>query len=221
ARLEPTEKANLEFSTLEDETEDVPTPLPEPSIQKEPNTTKKNNNSVVCSFEVIKEEEPLTEVSHDTESTEEVSSLEPEDHHEDTSAPPRTPVHNDEADAQLERLDELGVRLSAPLCKLVRTTAAELVEVAISAYQEARHTNYIKNPAGYVVKAIKDGYQPSTGDNEGFFLAWYKLMRERGNVAGWEKGPDDYIVFDSTRQPIPFKEWVARGWTMEYLKRKR
>lgn len=140
---------------------------------------------------------------------------------EDTEAAPVAPEINEKASDHLDQLDQLGVRLNPTLEKLVRTTQAELVEMAIAAYQEYKRNHYVKNPVGFVVSAIKNRFNFQHSGDEANFPLWYEWMKKLGHVGGWEQGDDDFLVEDGCGYVKPYRQWLAQGWTLEYLQKVR
>jgi hypothetical protein len=128
---------------------------------------------------------------------------------------------NDQASKQLDQLDGLGVRLNSTLEKLVKTTRAEIVEMALAAYSEYKRNHHVKNPVGFLVSAIKNRFNFQQSNDEANFYLWYEWMKELGHVTGWEEGDGDFLVKDGTGQPIPYQQWLDKGWTLEYLQKLR
>jgi hypothetical protein len=124
---------------------------------------------------------------------------------------------NSQADTQLEQLDELGVRLNSVLEKLVRTTQAELVEMAIAVYQSYKRNHHVKNPAGLIVAAIKNGFKDQQSTQEVNFPLWYQRMRDMGYITGHLKDDNGEILIETNlwsngrkEAPRPWKEWLEK-----------
>lgn len=128
---------------------------------------------------------------------------------------------NEKASDHLDQLDQLGIRLNPTLVALVRTTRASLVEMAIAAYQEYKRNHYVKNPVGFVVSAIKNRFNFQHSGDEANFPLWYEWMKKLGHVRGWEQGDDDFLVEDGCGYTKPYRQWIAQGWTLEYLQKVR
>jgi hypothetical protein len=132
---------------------------------------------------------------------------------------------NENAKFHLEQLRSLEVSVTPPLRKLVMETQAAIVEGAIAAYQDYRQKHYVRNAAGFIVTAIKNRFNVPTATasyNDGVFRLWYDRMRAMGHVGGWIKGDDgQFLVRDTcyNSQPVPWSDWVERGWTMEKVEK--
>jgi hypothetical protein len=132
---------------------------------------------------------------------------------------------NAQAKFHLQQLRSLEVSVTPPLRKLVMETQAAIVEGAIAAYQDYIMKHYVKNAAAFLVTAIKNRFNVPSATasyNEGVFRLWYDRMRDMGNVGGWVKGDDgQFLVRDTcyNSQPVPWSDWVERGWTMEKVEK--
>jgi hypothetical protein len=137
----------------------------------------------------------FTDLSESGDCHQELNSAAPELVHTNELVKGNTEAHvNSQADAQLEQLDELGVRLNSVLEKLVRTTKAELVQMALAAYQSYKRNHHVKNPAGFIVTAIKNGFSDQQSTQKANFNLWYQRMRDMGYIHGYLKDDNGEIL---------------------------
>lgn len=100
---------------------------------------------------------------------------------ENYSAPPGTlePQNNNEL---VNKAEDLGVRLTPYLIRLIVQSSAEVVKNALDALSESRREGKAKNPSGYLVQAIKQGWRPKQPKNplesfpDGFLVAYGRLI---------------------------------------------
>ena len=128
-------------------------------------------------------------------------------------------VMNSQAKAHLERLDDLGIVLNPALVRLVKTTAAEIIEGAISAYRQYRRDHYVKNPAGFFVYAVKNAVANNHTSEKANFFYWFEAMRKIGRLGHYEEVDGDYLVRDG-QHLVSWQVLVERGWTCEYLQKR-
>lgn len=167
----------------------------------------------------------FTDLSESGDCNQEFNSAAPEPINTNEPVRENTEAHvNSQADAQLEQLDELGVRLNPVLEKLVRTTKAQLVQMAIAAYQSYKRDHHVKNPAGFIVTAIKNGFQDQQSTQKANFHLWYESMRQLNYAIAYEVRDGEYWVNRGCLY-LPdwysFKELCEKGFTMEYLQKTR
>ncbi|WP_083998095.1 hypothetical protein [Picosynechococcus sp. PCC 7003] len=128
-------------------------------------------------------------------------------------------VVNSQAKAHLERLDELGIVLNPALVRLVKTTAAEIIEGAIAAYQRYRRDHYVKNPAGFFVYAVRNAVANNHTSEKANFFYWFEAMKKLGRLGYYEEVDGDYLVRDGIHL-VSWQVLVERGWTCEYLQKR-
>ncbi|WP_083998104.1 hypothetical protein [Picosynechococcus sp. PCC 7003] len=128
-------------------------------------------------------------------------------------------VVNSQAKTHLERLDELGIVLNPALVRLVKTTAAEIIEGAIAAYRQYRRDHYVKNPAGFFVYAVKNAVANNHTSEKANFFYWFEAMRKIGRLGYYEEVDGDYLVRDGIHL-VSWQVLVERGWTCEYLQKR-
>ncbi|ACB01004.1 MULTISPECIES: hypothetical protein [Cyanophyceae] len=128
-------------------------------------------------------------------------------------------VVNSQAKTHLERLDDLGIVLNPALVRLVKTTAAEIIEGAISTYQRYRRDHYVKNPAGFFVYAVKNAVANNHTSERANFFYWFEAMKKLGRLGYYEEVDGDYLVRDGIHL-VSWQVLVKRGWTCDYLQKR-
>jgi hypothetical protein len=118
---------------------------------------------------------------------------------EEFSAPPKKNITN-----LLEKAEDAGVLLNPFVIGLIAKTEAEIVTNAIAALRESRRKGTVKNPSGYLVKAIQQKWQPmetkdpSSGYPHGFW-DWYQKVIALGLV---ENVPANHLSRDRNGEPF-------------------
>jgi hypothetical protein len=118
---------------------------------------------------------------------------------EEFSAPPKKNITN-----LLEKAEDAGVLLNPFVIGLIAKTEAEIVANAIAALRESRRKGTVKNPTGYLVKAIQQKWQPmeakdpSSGYPHGFW-DWYQKVVALGLV---ENVPANHLSRDRSGEPF-------------------
>lgn len=118
---------------------------------------------------------------------------------EEFSAPPKKNIAN-----LLEKAEDAGVLLNPFVIGLIAKTEAEIVANAIAALRESRRKGTVKNPTGYLVKAIQQKWQPmeakdpSSGYPHGFW-DWYQKAIVLGLV---ENVPANHLSRDRNGEPF-------------------
>lgn len=110
-------------------------------------------------------------------------------------------------------LDELGIKINSTLSKLIKSVPEELVLNAIDALKEALTNTEVRNPSGFLAKAIKNNWIP----NEEYvhkaevnvFNEWYELARKRGLVIASQSSKDGIMIYTNDEQWIPFTEMLT------------
>lgn len=126
------------------------------------------------------------------------------------------------------KLAELGITLNTTLTKTIQSKSSEIVLAAIKSLEETiEHGQQIKNPGGWLNKAIQDGWMPDEknlsllkGERD-IFNEWFNLARKQGLVIASTKGDDgQLIVYTIQGRPVPFKQMLAE-YPIETLKQKK
>lgn len=118
---------------------------------------------------------------------------------EEFSAPPKKNITN-----LLEKAEDAGVLLNPFVIGLIAKTEAEIVTNAIAALRESRRKGTVKNPSGYLVKAIQQKWQPmetkdpKSGYPHGFW-DWYQKVIALGLV---ENVPANHLSRDRNGEPF-------------------
>ena len=129
-------------------------------------------------------------------------------------------------------LDSAGVPINKTVKDLLKLYPREKVESAIALVKARKRENYIPNPSGYFVSALKGDWGSKTlvenkGDSDreaeeidtaAVFRHWYELARELGYCSGQQiKDGEQWVCLSGT-----WEEWtgaVDRGYTLDYLKK--
>lgn len=104
----------------------------------------------------------------------------------------------------INKAEDLGVRLTPYLIRLIVRSSAEVVKNALDALSESRREGKAKNPSGYLVQAIKQRWQPKQAKHpsetfpDGFLVAYGRLI-DQGIV---EDLPPRYLPRDRNHQPM-------------------
>ena len=115
------------------------------------------------------------------------------------SAPPKKNITN-----LLEKAEDAGVLLNPFVIGLIAKMGAEIVTNAIAALRESRRKGTVKNPSGYLVKAIQQKWQPmetkdpKSGYPHGFW-DWYQKVVALGLV---ENVPANHLSRDRSGEPF-------------------
>jgi AcrR family transcriptional regulator len=126
------------------------------------------------------------------------------------------------------KLSELGVTLNTTLTKTIQSKSEEMVLAAIKSLEETiERGQQIKNPGGWLNKAIQDGWMPSEKHlplskvERDIFNEWFNLARKQRLVMASTKGDDGQLIVYTTRGiPVPFKQMLAE-YPIETLKQKK
>lgn len=126
------------------------------------------------------------------------------------------------------KLDELGITLNTTLTKTIKSKSSEIVLAAIKSFEETiERGQQIKNPGGWLNKAIQDGWMPEEKHlplskvERDIFNEWFNLARKQRLVMASSKGDDgQIIVYTTLGIPIPFEQMLAE-YPIEALKQKK
>ena len=123
--------------------------------------------------------------------------------------------------SQVDELDGLGVGINHTVVRVVKTNQKEDVEKAIALLRSRKRDGYVSNPAGFLVKALKENWGSeisSTEDSKSLFRYWYDLARELGYCQGQEvREGEQWVNLGGV-----WEKWssaVNRGYTVEYLRK--
>ncbi len=65
----------------------------------------------------------------------------------------------------LEKCDDYGIKVNRTIEGLIKSNTSEVVLNALEALREHKRQGQVKNPAGFLVKAIKEKWKPTTATN--------------------------------------------------------
>ncbi len=123
---------------------------------------------------------------------------------ENYSAPPLETLELQSNNELVNKAEDLGVRLTPYLIRLIVQSSAEVVKNALDALSESRRDGKANNPSGYLVQAIKQGWRPkqvkhpSESFPDGFLVAYGRLI-DQGIV---EDLPPRYLPRDRHHEPM-------------------
>lgn len=112
-------------------------------------------------------------------------------------------------------LKKLGIIMNSTLERLISETPHGIVETALRALREAQKAGEVKNPGGFLNKAIHDQWQPNGQLNESDELAkfneWWPKARQRGLVIASEERDGSMYVFTTSREWVLFSDMLAKN----------
>ena len=124
----------------------------------------------------------------------------------------------------IPELDDAGIPINQTVTKLLKSYPVEEVKTAIALFKARKREEYIPNPAGYFVAALKENWAgenvgaDSTVDTASLFRYWYDLARELGCCSGEEmRDEQKWVCISGT-----WEKWssaVERGYSLDYLKK--
>lgn len=126
-----------------------------------------------------------------------------------------------------QQLTDLEVPLNSTLIKTIRAASVEIVLNAIEAFKEAMVTDNIEKPGAWLKSAIEDGWRKNkphsceiTTRTTNEFSEWFELAYQQGVALAKQETEEDLMIQDTTGQWMPWKSFVERGWTLEYLRKR-
>ncbi len=119
-------------------------------------------------------------------------------------------VSEDKANRVEHQATSLGIKLNSTLRKVIEGASEEVVLAVLKALKEAMVDGAIKNPTGWLKRAIEGGWQPSdnyaqTGELTRF-NEWFLLAREKGLVIASTKNGEEILVLTPDDEWVPFAE---------------
>ncbi|BAY84352.1 hypothetical protein NIES267_39700 [Calothrix parasitica NIES-267] len=115
-------------------------------------------------------------------------------------------------DQILSELSALNIKTNSTLSKLIQHTKKEVVLNAIDCLKEALATTQIKNPAGFLVKAIKNAWNKNEyafSDIEPeIFRRWFAMAKSEGKVISSRFIEGILYVCTPEGELIPFEEMI-------------
>lgn len=126
-----------------------------------------------------------------------------------------TTMLSPQQDAQQEieqELTQLGIKLNSTLSRTIRSTDEQIVLTALEALKGAMEAGAVKNPAGWLRRAIEEQWQPNDNYTQEsdlkLFNEWFPLARERGLVIASTRTDKELMVLTTDEQWITFPEAV-------------
>jgi hypothetical protein len=140
-------------------------------------------------------------------------------------------IVNKDWQKQIEELDSTGILINKTVINLLKMYSPEQVRGAIALFRSRKKEQYIPNPSGYFVAALKGDWgsktvieNESTGDRDlqidtaAVFRHWYDLARELGYCGGQEvREGEQWVVLSGSWEK--WEDAVKRGYSLEYLKK--
>ncbi len=117
-----------------------------------------------------------------------------------------------------EDIDSFGLQLNSTVLRLIKEYSSEEVERAIDLLKLRKRDNYIPNPTGYFVQALKENWSSASSavSEKDKFRYWYSLAKELGHVTGSEiRDNEQWVCFTGTW--LKWLDVVEKGYTVEYL----
>ncbi|MEH2175713.1 DUF6262 family protein [Nostoc sp.] len=109
-------------------------------------------------------------------------------------------------------LEALSIKLNPTLKKIVSSTPEEVTLLAIEALKEAQSKGEVPNPAGFLARAIKEGWIPSDAHKnkteKEVFNEWYKIASSCRLVSAATKLEGVQHVLTADGEWIPFHQIV-------------
>ncbi|MEM7065815.1 MAG: DUF6262 family protein [Cyanobacteria bacterium P01_B01_bin.77] len=111
-------------------------------------------------------------------------------------------------------LEPLNIKINSTLEQLMADTPPEIVEAAMQALKQAQETGSVKNPGGFLYKAITAHWQPNQdidqGDQElSEFNTWWEWAYEKGLVIASQQTDQGIMVLTKNEQWISFEQAVS------------
>ncbi|MGG6237778.1 DUF6262 family protein [Nodosilinea sp. AN01ver1] len=117
---------------------------------------------------------------------------------------------------QLE-VANLGIQLNSTLKKLIEDTPEESLLTALAALKEALDLGKIKNPAGWLKRAIEDAWQPNNHPTQAnlkndldLFNEWFPLAKSQGLVVASTQQSGKILILTVEEEWLPFAELINR-----------
>jgi hypothetical protein len=126
----------------------------------------------------------------------------------------------------IPELDRAGIVMNQTVKSLLKLYTAEEVRNAIALLKVRKREQYIPNPSGYFVSALKGDWGSKSlvesgeieVDAAAVFRHWYDLARELGYCSGEEiREEEQWICLSGAWEK--WSDAVSRGYSLEYLKK--
>ena len=138
-------------------------------------------------------------------------------------------TNNQGIDAQVQaKLSDIGVRLNAPLKKIISSKTQQQINNALGAVEEYLAGNKkVKSKAGLLRKALEENWTPNLSNEErqlcqvnDTFSEWYKLAKDQGIVKASQGTSQGILVLEPTGDWTPLEKMIEKGWSLEYLQQR-
>lgn len=111
-------------------------------------------------------------------------------------------------------LKALNIKMNTTLSRLIEQVTEQTVLKAIDTLKEALSTTKVRNPAGFLVEAIKNTWIPNEGYEEkvelDIFNEWFPIARSKRLVLASTKIEGVLHVCTHEGELIPFEEMIAK-----------
>lgn len=108
-------------------------------------------------------------------------------------------------------LEGMGVKMNSTLEKLISETPESIVRTAIKALKEAQTEGQVKNPGGFLNKAVRDAWEPNgqlqQNDELSLFNEWWPKARQQGLVVGSEQQGSSILIHTAQGEALPFADF--------------
>jgi len=111
----------------------------------------------------------------------------------------------------------LGIKLNSTLNKVIKDVPEDTVLTALKALKEAMTAGAIKNPAGWLKRAIEDGWQPNNiysqtneDSNLKMFNKWFPKAQDKRIVIASTRKNGNILVLTPEDEWIPFTEVLSK-----------
>ena len=113
-------------------------------------------------------------------------------------------------EAFVTELQKLGICMNPTIQRLVSATPAGIVEAAMQSLREAQAKNEVKNPAGFLNKAVSEAWKPNealqANDELAQFNEWWPEARKKGLVVASEQTDGVIYVYTSAGERLSFSQ---------------
>ncbi|PSB00387.1 hypothetical protein [Merismopedia glauca] len=113
-------------------------------------------------------------------------------------------------------LEQLGIPLNSTIIKLLETYPQATIFAALAALESANITGNLKNPAGFFVSAVKNGWQPHPKSQQQTELellkAWFPQAKAAGMaVASMQSDDGSILILTDEDGWIPLVQMVEQS----------
>lgn len=113
-----------------------------------------------------------------------------------------------------QELVQLGLKLNPTLSKAIQSTDEHTVLTALEALKEAMEVGTVKNPVGWLRRAIEERWQPNSSyiqrNDLDLFNKWFSMARARRLVIASTQGEEEIMVLTLDDQWLPFSTMLSQ-----------